>query len=41
MGFKEGEVNGGRVWVWTYNFVLPTLEEVNRLKETRAKKSKM
>lgn len=33
MGFKEGEVVTGRVWVWTYNFVLPTLEEVEALKK--------
>ncbi len=39
-GFKEGEVHDGRVWVWTYNFVLPTVEEVNKLKKVRAKKSK-
>ncbi|KAA1475748.1 aromatic compound dioxygenase [Dentipellis sp. KUC8613] len=32
MGFKDGEVSTGRVWVWTYNFVLPTIEEVEELK---------
>ncbi|KDQ59810.1 hypothetical protein JAAARDRAFT_153891 [Jaapia argillacea MUCL 33604] len=32
MGFKEGEVKSGRVWVWKYDFVLPTVEEVNQLK---------
>lgn len=39
-GFKESEVNGGRVWVWTYNFVLPTIEQVEELKKARAKKLK-
>lgn len=34
MGFSEDEVRrrGGRVWVWTYQFVLPTVEEVEQLK---------
>ena len=32
MGFKEGEVATGRVWVWKYNFILPTVEEVTALK---------
>ncbi|KAI5123963.1 hypothetical protein M0805_006375 [Coniferiporia weirii] len=32
MGFKTGEVRGGRVWIWRYNFVLPTIEEVEELK---------
>ena len=41
MGFKEGEVHGGRVWLWEYNFVLPTVEEVAELKKIRAKKSKL
>ncbi|RPD78240.1 aromatic compound dioxygenase [Lentinus tigrinus ALCF2SS1-7] len=41
MGFKEGEVHGGRVWVWQYNFVLPTVDEVAELKKIRAKKSKL
>lgn len=33
MGFKEGEVTNGRVWVWSYDFVLPTLKEVAEVKE--------
>jgi hypothetical protein len=33
MGFKEGEVTSGRVWVWKYNFVLATVEEVEALKK--------
>ena len=35
MGFSEEEVQrrGGRVWVWTYQFVLPTVEEVKQLKK--------
>ncbi|KZW00535.1 aromatic compound dioxygenase [Exidia glandulosa HHB12029] len=32
-GFKEGEVVNGRVWVWSYNFVLPTLQEVAEVKK--------
>lgn len=37
MGFNVDEVNsrGGRVWVWTYGFVLPTLEQVEQLKKLR------
>ncbi|PIL34204.1 hypothetical protein GSI_03915 [Ganoderma sinense ZZ0214-1] len=41
MGFKEGEVQGGRVWVWQYNFVLPTVGEVEELKKARAQKTKL
>ena len=37
MGFKDGEVTSGRVWVWTYNFVLASEEEVNALKQTGSK----
>ncbi|KLO18394.1 aromatic compound dioxygenase [Schizopora paradoxa] len=33
MGFSEGQVKNGRVWVWTYDFVLPTVEEVEALKK--------
>lgn len=40
LGFKEGEVHGGRVWVWKFDFVLPTAEQVEELKRTRAKQSK-
>lgn len=32
MGFKEGEVTNGRVWLWKYDFVLPTTAEVEALK---------
>ena len=32
MGFKNGEVKNGRVWVWKYDFVLPTTAEVEALK---------
>jgi len=32
MGFKDGEVKNGRVWVWKYDFVLPTTAEVEALK---------
>ena len=41
MGFKEGEVHGGRVWVWQYNFVLPTVGDVEELKKARAQKTKL
>jgi len=37
MGFSEGEVKTGRVWVWTYGFVLPTVDEVEALKKANAK----
>lgn len=37
MGFSEGEVKTGRVWVWTYGFVLPTVDEVETLKKANAK----
>ena len=40
MGFKEGEVKGERVWVWKYDFVLPTLGQVEELKKARAQKYK-
>lgn len=34
MGFNVEEVKsrGGRVWVWSYDFVLPTVDEVEELK---------
>ncbi|EJD54455.1 aromatic compound dioxygenase [Auricularia subglabra TFB-10046 SS5] len=32
LGFKEGEVGNGRVWLWHYDFVLPTLEEVAEIR---------
>lgn len=37
MGFDPAAVaqRGGRVWVWSYNFVLPTVEEVEQLKKSR------
>ncbi|KAH9942311.1 aromatic compound dioxygenase [Epithele typhae] len=38
MGFADGEVQSGRVWVWKYDFVLPTLGQVEELKKTRAQK---
>lgn len=40
MGFKEGEVKGERIWVWKYDFVLPTLGQVEELKKARAQKYK-
>ena len=35
MGFNVEEVKarGGRVWIWTYDFVLPTVTEVEQLKK--------
>ncbi|KAI0088763.1 aromatic compound dioxygenase [Irpex rosettiformis] len=33
MGFKSEEVLSGRVWVWTYNFVLASDAEVDALKK--------
>jgi len=38
MGWKEGEVEkaGGKVWVWRYEFVLASLEEVEALKKKKA-----
>ena len=41
MGFKEGEVNGNRVWVWQYDFVLPTIGEVEKLKHARAQENRL
>ena len=38
MGFKPGEVTGGRVWVWKYDFVIATVAEVEELKKERARK---
>ncbi|GJJ13846.1 hypothetical protein Clacol_008103 [Clathrus columnatus] len=35
MGFKEGDVPNRRVWVWKFNFVLPSVEEVENLKKQR------
>lgn len=32
MGFKDGEVAAGRVWVWSYDFVLASVDEVEALK---------
>ncbi|EJD39194.1 aromatic compound dioxygenase [Auricularia subglabra TFB-10046 SS5] len=32
-GFKDGEVTGGRIWVWEYDFVLPTPEEMKEAKK--------
>ena len=40
MGFKEEEVVTGRVWVWKYDFVLATKEEVSELKKRKAKEYK-
>jgi len=34
MGFKEDEVQSGRVWIWSYNFVLPSVVEVEELKRS-------
>jgi len=35
MGWRNGEVqkNGGRAWIWRYDFVLPSVEEVASLKQ--------
>ena len=36
MGFTEQQVKSstsGRVWVWKYNFVLPTMDEVAVMKK--------
>ena len=44
MGFKEGEVKNGRVWVWKFNFVLATIAEVEqarRLQTQAAQKTKL
>jgi len=37
MGFKDGEVKNDRVWVWTYDFVLPSTEEVQQFRRNREK----
>ena len=37
MGFKEGDVTTGRVWVWKYDFVLATKSEVEELKKRKAR----
>jgi len=37
MGFQDGEVKNGRVWVWAYDFVLPSTEEVKEFKRLRVK----
>ena len=37
MGFKEGEVQTGRVWVWKYHFVLATVQEVEELQKQIAR----
>ncbi|TFK49563.1 aromatic compound dioxygenase [Heliocybe sulcata] len=41
MGYKDGEVRNGRVWVWKYNFVLASLDEVRELKEQQRRKVKL
>jgi len=44
MGFAEGEVKAGRVWVWKFDFVLATKEEVEAAKREqiqRAPKTKL
>lgn len=33
MGFKEGEIQNGRVWVWKYDFVLASAQEVEQLRK--------
>lgn len=37
MGFKVEDVKkaGGKVWVWRYEFVLATIEEVEALKKQK------
>lgn len=37
MGFKNREVTRGRVWVWSFGFVLASVEEVEEFKRQRAK----
>ncbi|KAI0694952.1 aromatic compound dioxygenase [Cytidiella melzeri] len=37
MGFRADEVTTGRVWVWTYQFVLASEEEVNALQREPSK----
>ncbi|OCH93125.1 aromatic compound dioxygenase [Obba rivulosa] len=41
MGFKEGEVKSGRVWVWKYNFVMASVEEVEEVKRTLGYNAKL
>jgi len=41
MGFKEGEVKNGRVWVWKYDFVLASVEEVEELKRDHGLDAKL
>lgn len=33
MGFQPEEVTSGRVWIWSYDFVLASVEEVEELKQ--------
>lgn len=40
MGYKRDEVRNGRVWVWKYDFVLASQDEVRELKELQRKNPK-
>lgn len=40
MGFKDGEVTTGRVWLWKFDFVLATKEEVAELRKKKTKELK-
>ena len=35
MGFADGEVQTGRVWIWKYDLVLPSVEEVEQLNKSK------
>ncbi|PCH43712.1 aromatic compound dioxygenase [Wolfiporia cocos MD-104 SS10] len=37
MGFKDGEVSTGRVWVWNFDFILASVEEVKQFGRGRTK----
>lgn len=43
LGFDVDEVKkgAGRVWIWKFDFVLPTLEEVEALKKSLSTDSKL
>ena len=35
LGFEESDVPSGRVWLWKYDFVLPTISEVDDLRRMK------
>lgn len=43
LGFSVDDVKkrGGRVWLWNYDFVLPSVKEVEQLKNELKSKSKI